>query len=172
MSASSNGTSAMVADGANHVWVRSGWEVTRIDAQTGESKSWDVGDDAVFASPGLILAPALGSGVWLLDGGRIRLFDGDRFAVDLQVPEDVLDVTDAAGRVVDEGQILQGADGVIQGTVEDVVERGAELWLSIQAIRISDSGSEGVRWSGREVVRRRLVRDVDSGGRCQWGPCG
>ena len=154
MSAWFNDAAAMVADGANHVWVRTAWEVARIDAQTGESKSWDVGNDAVFASPGLILAPAQGSGVWLLDGGRIRLFDGDRFAVDLQVPADVLDVTDAAG--------------VIQGTVEDVVERGAELWLSIHAQRVSETSGEEcggrvVRWSDGQWFEMSTLADGASG---------
>ena len=133
-----NGPNAMVADGAGHVWIRSGWQVIRLDAASGESRSWDAGDDAVFASPALTLAPASGSGVWLVTGGRIRLFDGARFVIDVQVPEDVLDVSDATGRIV--------------GTVKDVVQRGSELWVSLDFTGTTTDGSgqfggQVVRWS-------------------------
>ncbi len=153
-SAWSNGANAMVADGEGNVWVRSGWQVTRVHGTSGESRSWDAGDDAVFGSVGLTLAPAASRGVWLLDGGRIRLFDGDRFAVDLQVPAEILDVTDAEGR--------------IRGTVEDVVERGSELWLSVHAERITEisgeeMGGRVVRWADGQWSQMSTLADGASG---------
>lgn len=163
-----NGRNAMVADGAGHVWIRSGWQVIRLDPASGETTSWDVADDALFATPGLTLASASGSGVWLVEGGRIRLFDGARFAVDLQLPQDMLDLSDPVGRMV--------------GSVIDIAERGSELWLSLDFTITTPTitgpyGGQVVKWSGGRWSEMSGLADgiggdlaVDSRGRV-WA-CG
>ena len=87
----------MVADGEGLVWFLGPWQLIRLDPRTGEATIWDAADDLQFASTGMTLAPAAGAGVWLMDGGRVRLFDGERFAVDVEVPSDIRNVAGRAG---------------------------------------------------------------------------
>jgi len=49
-------------------------------------------------------------------GGRVRLFEGERFAVDLEVPAEVLNVP--GGPESD-------------GWVTDVAQVGSEVWVSV-----------------------------------------
>jgi hypothetical protein len=102
------GTSAVV-DGAGMVWIDGPFELTRLDPQTGEATTWDAADDLTFATITAI-APSDGAGVWLAGGGRVRRFDGDRFVVDLTVPDEFL-----------------GPAGRIEGLVVD----GETLWIAI-----------------------------------------
>lgn len=142
----------MVADGAGAAWLVGRWKVIRLDPETGETSTWDAADDAVFASPELGLAPSAGAGVWLLDGDRIRLFDGHRFAVDLQVPEDMVN--------------FRVDSGAVHGIVRDVVELGSELWLSLEVTLTTDhsvgpDGGQVVKWSdGRWAVMSQLAGGV------------
>ena len=97
----------LVVDGSGAVWVDGAWQVARVDPSTGHVDVWDVGDDVAFGSVE-VLRPSAAAGVWLVEGGRLRLFDGTRFVRDLQVPETV-----------------RGGS-----PVTDVVEVGSEVWIS------------------------------------------
>jgi hypothetical protein len=97
----------LVVDGSGAVWVDGAWQLARVDPSTGHADVWDVGDDFAFGSIEA-LRPSAGAGVWLVDGGRLRLFDGTRFVRDLQVPETV-----------------RGGS-----PVTDMVEVGSEVWIS------------------------------------------
>lgn len=110
------GAQGMVADGAGQVWLRGPWQLTRLEPDTGKATMWDAADDLQFAAAQMLLAPAAGSGVWLLDGPRVRLFDGERFVVDLEVPEDIRNIP--GGPESD-------------GWVTDVVQAGYDLWVSV-----------------------------------------
>ena len=113
----------MVADGGGRVWIAGPWQLTRLDLESGESSTWDAADDDRFAWSDVILAATAGPGVWILDGCRVRLFDGEQFTVDLTVPVEV-----------------RGSEPY----VHDIVEVGSELWLSL-----ADSGGGGqvLRWA-------------------------
>jgi hypothetical protein len=111
----------VVVDGAGMVWVDGPWQVARVEPATGQATIWDAADDLAFTSVHR-LAPAQPVGVWLDSGDRVRLFDGERFLVDIAVPAQYADVQ---GDAVPAGEVLQV---------------GGELWIS---------GGGGVgRWSG------------------------
>lgn len=124
----------IVADGAGQVWLTTSWGVTRVDPTSGESTTWDVADDAAFASISAV-APTSGAGVWLLYGDRVRLFDGQRFTVDLQVPEEIFTSGGAPGTV---------------GHVHDLAEAGSDVWLSLHDVVFPGDapGRSVARWSG------------------------
>ena len=63
-----------------------------------------------------------------MDGARVRLFDGERFAVDLEVPADVLNVP--GGPEPD-------------GWVTDVVQVGSDVWVSVVDTADVDDGQGG-----------------------------
>lgn len=115
----------MVADGAGLIWLLGPWQLIRLDPRTGDATTWDAADDLQFASTSMKLAPAAGPGVWLMDGARVRLFDGERFTVDLDVPADVLNVP--GGPESD-------------GWVTDVVQVGTEVWVSVVDTSDVDDG--------------------------------
>ena len=123
----------MVTDGAGQVWLAGPWQLTRLDPASGETSTWDATDDARFAWSDVILAPSAGPGVWILDGTRVRRFDGDQFTVDLTVPEEQL-----------------GPENIGSARyVHDIVEVGSEVWLSLADSRYSYLGGGGqvLRWA-------------------------
>jgi len=100
----------MAVDGDGMVWIRGPWQVTRLDPATGEATTWDAADDLAFATTQAIAASHT-AGVWLLSSDRVRLFDGDRFVIDVAVPDEYLDETWGPG---------------MSGAVED----GSALWIT------------------------------------------
>ncbi|MCU0262636.1 MAG: hypothetical protein MUF09_03080 [Candidatus Nanopelagicales bacterium] len=107
--AGGTGEGDVVVDGAGMVWVDGPWQVARVDPATGAATIWDAADDLAFASV-RGLSPAQQAGVWLVSGDRARLFDGERFLVDLAVPAQYR---------------LQG-----EGPGGEVLQVGEELWAS------------------------------------------
>ncbi len=103
---------AMVVDGAGAAWLHSIGKVTRVDPSTGSARSWDLGDDAAFGTATELRASRQ-SGVWLVSGDHLRLFDGRRFVRDIPVPPE-----------------FRGGDGV---GITDMVEVGSEVWVSSAA---------------------------------------
>ena len=103
------GVESMVVDGTGAVWLHGPWQLTRVDPATGAARTWDVADDAVFATM-RSMVPSGNGGVWLVEPERVRLFDGRSFVRDLPVP--------AAYR----GGEARGINGL--------VEVGAEVWVS------------------------------------------
>jgi hypothetical protein len=124
----------IVADGAGQVWLTTSWGVTRVDPASGESTTWDAADDEAFASISA-LAPTSGTGVWLLGGDRVRLFDGQRFTVDLQVPSNIFTSGGAPGTV---------------GHVHDLAEAGSEFSLGLHDVAFPGDapGRSVAQWSG------------------------
>lgn len=108
-------TPGLVVDGSGTAWVKQMWQLTRLDPITGASRSWDAADDGAFARMALI-APAAGNGVWLVDGDRLRLFDGERFARVLQVPASLLATAPGPATV---------------GHVHDLLDTGDAVWVSV-----------------------------------------
>lgn len=103
---------AMVVDGVGAAWLHSVGKVTRVDPLTGSAQSWDLGDDAAFGTATGLRASRQ-SGVWLVSGEHLRLFDGHRFVRDIPVPAE-----------------FRGGDGV---GITDMVEVGSEVWVSSAA---------------------------------------
>ncbi len=94
--AGGTGEGDVVVDGAGMVWVDGPWQVARVDPATGRATIWDAADDLAFTTVRR-LAPAEPAGVWLDSGDRVRLFDGQRFLVDIAVPAQYADVPDGEG---------------------------------------------------------------------------
>jgi hypothetical protein len=141
---SASGVDAMVVDGAGAVWAAGGWQLSRVDPTSGAARTWDVSDDAAFATVSAI-RPSRGAGVWLVEHDHLRLFDGQRFVRDLPVP--------AAYR---------GGD---HGSVNDVAEVGAEVWIS-SAAGVARSTRAGT-WSmvGQGSLQQAGELAVDAAGR-------
>ena len=127
----------IAADGAGMVWFLGPWQLIRLDPSSGDVTAWDAEDDRRFAAPEARLAAATGPGVWMLDGGRVRLFDGKQFRVDEQLPADMLNVP--GGPRTD-------------GFVYDLVQAGGDLWVSVVDSVESEEGGPDPR-SGSQVVR-------------------
>ena len=108
----SSAVDAMVVDGAGAAWLHSVGKVTRVDPSTGSARSWDLGDDAAFGTATELRASRQ-SGVWLVSGEHLRLFDGHRIVRDIPVPAQ-----------------FRGGDGV---GITDMVEVGSEVWVSSAA---------------------------------------
>ena len=75
----------MAVDGTGAVWIHSPWRLFRIDPDTGDASTWDIGDDLAFGTVSSI-RPSVSAGVWLLYEDRVALFDGRRFVRELIVP--------------------------------------------------------------------------------------
>jgi hypothetical protein len=131
----------LVVDGAGAVWVSQPWRLTRVDPASGYARSWDVGDDLAFGRVRLLRRS--GSGVWLVESRRVRLFDGERFVRDLVVP----------------GELLGGAGHPIR----DMVEVGDEVWIAGDAgvARFVGGGWSPVRTE--QVVRASRLAVDQSG---------
>jgi hypothetical protein len=135
----------MVVDGAGVVWVDVPWGLLRLDPGTWSATSWDVGDDAVFASMEFVRA-SRGAGVWLAGQDRVRLFDGIRIVHEIQVPAPYL------------GESREG-----EAQVRDVVEVGSELWV---ATATGVARCDGHSWS---TVGEGQLDDVGSLQLTPWG---
>ena len=137
------GVESMAVDGTGAVWVRSPWQLTRVDPATGSAQTWDVADDAVFANLQSI-EPSVGAGVWLLQADRARLFDGSRFVRDLPVPAE-----------------YRGGEG---RRINGLVEVGSEVWVSSVA---GLARSAGGPWTmvGDDTIDSAVMPTVDAEGR-------
>jgi len=96
------------------------------------------------------LAPARPAGVWLDSGGRVRLFDGERFLVDIAVPAQYADVQ---GDVVPAGQVLQVGDELWISGGAGVGRWAGGTWSSVGMEQLTTAGplaldSEGAVWAG------------------------
>jgi hypothetical protein len=100
----------LAVDGAGMVWVDGPWQVARVDPRTGAAQVFDASDDAAFGTVASVARSAT-AGVWLVESDHLRLFDGRRFVVDLEVPPE-----------------YRGTSGVAA-----VVERGDEVWIGTDA---------------------------------------
>jgi hypothetical protein len=139
-----------VSDGLGQVWLLGPWQLVRLDPESGDATVWDAADDLQFASTDMTLAGAAGAGVWLLDGSRVRLFDGQRFAIDLRVPDEVVNV---------EG----GPES--QGWVTDLVQVGSEVWVSVVDASDGEDG-QGACCFPHQGSGGRVARYVEG----RWEP--
>jgi hypothetical protein len=115
------GVESMGVDGTGVVWVHSPWQLTRVDPTTATARTWDVADDAVFASM-RSMEPSEAGGVWLIESDRVRLFDGRSFVRDLPVPAE-----------------YRGGEG---RRINGLVEVGSEVWVSsVAGVARSAGGS-------------------------------
>jgi hypothetical protein len=132
--------SGLVADGVGALWW-TGAAVSRFDPATGVLRTFTAEDDPAFANQWLMAAPSAQGGIWLLEAGRVRRFDGQRFVVDLATP-------------IEFCQVVEGRDGTLFGAVCGPdglapVHRGTEgRWQSLgldvqQAASRLDVESEG-----------------------------
>jgi hypothetical protein len=139
---SAPGVRSMVVDGSGGVWLRSPWQLTRVDPTTGAARTWDVADDAVFATLRSIV-PSPAGGVWLVESDRVRLFDGRSFVRDLRVP--------ARSR---------GGEG--RG-ITSLVEVGSEVWVSSVA---GVARSAGGAWTmvGDDTIDGAAMLTLDTEG--------
>jgi hypothetical protein len=137
------GVESMVVDGTGAVWLHSPWQLTRVDPSSGTARSWDVADDAVFATMGSIV-PTDGDGVWLVEPDRVRLFDGRSFVRDLPVPAQ-----------------YRGGEG---RRINGLVEVGSEVWVSSAA---GVARSAGGPWTmvGDDTIDGAAMLTVDTDGR-------
>lgn len=167
----SPGLSELAVDGRGDLWMHGGWRVLRVDPATRTAQEWDLGDDGAFADV-TALHPAQGAGAWLVSPDRLRLFDGERFIREVQVPADVR--------------------GGPDGQITDLVQVGSRVWVSSPAgiFRLADGswtrlspdgvtavasltpdGAGGVWANGRTSGSAQpdtVVGGVDSAGR--WLP--
>jgi hypothetical protein len=121
VAAASGDVGRMVVDGVGAIWVEVPWGLVRLDPATWSATVWDVGDDAAFVGYRFLRASA-GSGVWLGEKDRVRLFDGVGFVRDLHVPPAYLD---EAWEDDEETQRFEG--------IRDLVEAGSEVWIASEA---------------------------------------
>lgn len=78
----------VVADGDGILWARdSDGSIVRFDPATGSGKTWTMADDAAFTAGDI--APANGSGVWLVGPRVLRLFDGSSFRTVIEAPAEI-----------------------------------------------------------------------------------
>ena len=111
------GLTGLAVDGESSVWVDGPWLVARVDPRTGSGQAWDAADDLAFGRVRQ-LVPSDGAGVWLVEEHRVRLFDGTRFPVDLEVPTE-----------------YRGG-----GALTAMAQRGPEVWVG--------SAAGVARWAG------------------------
>ena len=143
------GEGDVAVDGAGMVWVDGPWQVARVDPATGVATIWDAADDLAFTSV-RGLAPAQPAGVWLDSGDRVRLFDGERFLVDIAVPAQYADVE---GDQVASGEFLQVGDELWVSGGGGVARWADGSWSSVGLGTLSTAGplavdSDGAVWAG------------------------
>jgi hypothetical protein len=139
----------VVIDGAGMAWVDGPWQVARVDPGTGQATIWDAADDLAFTSVRR-LAPAQPAGVWLDSGDRVRLFDGERFLVDIAVPAQYADGPDGEGP---EGEVLQVGDELWASGAGGVARWVDGSWQSVGLEQMTRAGplardSDGAVWAG------------------------
>lgn len=74
----------LVADVNGTIWTLRAGGIANIDPLTGRTRVWTLADDSAFAAASI--APARGGGVWLVNVGAVRLFDGERFRAVIDTP--------------------------------------------------------------------------------------
>lgn len=151
----------VVVDGAGMVWVDGPWQVARVDPATGQATIWDAADDLAFTSLQR-LAPAQPAGVWLDSGDRVRLFDGERFLVDVSVPAQYSDGPDGEGP---EGDVLQVGDELWASGAGGVARWVDGAWSSVGLEQLSEAGplavdSAGSVWAGGVSTLNGAERNV------------
>lgn len=151
----------VVVDGAGMVWVDGPWQVARVDPATGRARIWDGADDVAFTSVRR-LAPAQPTGVWLDSGDRVRLFDGERFVVDIAVPAQYADGPEGQGP---EGEVLQVGDELWASGAAGVGRWVDGAWSSVGMEQLAEAGpmaldSAGAVWAGGVSVAGGRRRDV------------
>lgn len=163
----------LVVDGAGAAWLRGDWSLARVDPTTGESRVWDVGDDSAFAQTAGMW-PAEGGGVWLQIRDRLRLFDGTRFARDIEVPPEALG---GPGGAISELAAVGGKVWIASPVGLARFASGRWTWLGPD--QLADVGSiavdpSGTVWAagglGTPDGARRVVMWFDAGG--AWGQAG
>jgi hypothetical protein len=141
----------IVTDGSGTVWVGGPAQVTRLDPATGRTTTWDASDDAAFAA--LQMAPASGTGVWLIGQQDVHLFNGERFLADLTLPSDILESSPGDASAV---------------AIVDLVEARSVLWLSLFESVPADGGEGGaagrvLRWSDGQWTQVAAIEDGADG---------
>ena len=139
----------LVVDGAGMAWADGAWAVERIDPVTGTATVWDAASDAAFASVRR-LAAGQPSGAWLIEAGTARLFDGERFAVVLALPDEYRQDDDPGSTVA---ELLQVGDRVYVAGRAGVARWSAGTWTPIGADRLVAAGhlavdTLGEIWAG------------------------
>ena len=139
----------VVVDGAGMAWVDGPWQVARVDPTTGDATIWDAADDIAFASV-TGLSPAQPEGAWLISTDRARLFDGERFVVELAIPEQYREGPDGEGPQMD---LLQVGDEVWVSGVGGVGRWADGAWSPVGPEQVTRAGplaldSEGSVWAG------------------------
>jgi hypothetical protein len=139
---SAPGVRSVVVDGAGGVWLRGPWQLHHVDPTTGAARTWDVADDAVFATLRSIV-PSPAGGVWLVESDRVRLFDGRSFVRDLSVPAQ-----------------YRGGEG--RG-ITSLVEVGSQVWVSSVAGVARSAGGE---WTmvGDDTIDGAAMLTLDTDG--------
>ena len=150
----------VVADGAGMVWVDGPWQVARVDPGTGQATIWDGADDLAFTTVER-LAPAQPAGVWLDSGDRVRLFDGERFLVDVAVPAQYADGSEGHPA----GEVLQVGDELWVSGAAGVGRWVSGAWSSVGMAQLAEAGplaldSAGAVWAGGVSVVDGRRRDV------------
>jgi hypothetical protein len=143
----------LVVDGTGMAWADGAWAVERIDPVTGTATVWDASDDAAFASV-QHLAAGQPSGVWLIEAGTARLFDGERFAATLALPDEYRRDDDPGSTVAD---LLQVGEQVLVAGKAGVARWSAGTWTPIGADRLVAAGhlavdTAGAVWAGGTLV--------------------
>lgn len=142
--------SGLAADGLGALWW-AGPGVSRFDPATGVLRNFTAADDAAFATQWRTV-PSVHGGVWLLESGRVRRFDGERFATALPTPGDFCQLTEGGdgallGASCDSSGVVRGvyrwADGSWQPVGLDLAGRGGSLAL----LGADPSGGLWFRWS-------------------------
>lgn len=142
----------LVVDGSGMAWADGAWQVSRIDPATGSATTWDAADDVAFASVQR-LAPAQPKGVWLIDGATARLFDGERFAMTLTMPEgfsqDSQETAVAELLQVGDQVYVAGPAGVARWADGVWTPIGADQLIEVSALALDPSGA---LWAGGVLV--------------------
>lgn len=143
------GEGDVVVDGAGMAWVQGPWQVARVDLASGGATVWDAADDLAFVSVDG-LAPAQPAGVWLDSEDRVRLFDGERFVVDIAIPAQFGDAPDDQ---VPAGEILQVGDELWASGPSGVGRWANGAWSMVGIEQLASAGplaldSEGAVWAG------------------------
>lgn len=159
----------IVADGAGRVWFLGPWQLNRFDPETREMATWDAGDDRRFAVQSVRLAPSSESGVWLLDGAHIRLFNGRRFLVDEELPADLLDDPGGPTTARIAYDLAQTSSAVWVSVVDDAEPAdGPTDPTGVQVLRLSDDQWAVMSRDG-DLVGGYLAVDSDGAVWCGGG---
>lgn len=161
---------------SSHVSTKTAVESTGIDPWTGTATVWVAADDTAFASV-RHLAAGQPSGAWLIEPGTARLFDGERFAATLALPDGYRQDDEPGSTVAD---LLQVGETVYVAGRAGVARWSGGTWKPIGADRLVAAGhlavdTAGAVWAGGTLVdwtgsgRTNVVVRLDGG---TWTPPG